>query len=136
MTDDLFEEVKPEDLPDLREGARGRMAYPTIKGFLETGFPVAKLNHRKLDPNRPVNSIKQTLTQYAQKKLLPVKFFTRGGDIYAMRLDIDLDGKPVPNWMKDNYGISPEGDEVDEVKELTDELAAQRAETMKDAAAR
>jgi hypothetical protein len=97
-----FTQVSPEDFPNLRDARRGRVSYPILKGFLETGYPLAKLDREGI--TRPVQSLTVSLSMYAKSHSMPIKILTRGGEIYMLRLDLDDSGKIDPNW-------SPDGEE-------------------------
>lgn len=88
-----FEEVDPNEIPNFREGHRGRVSYPILKSFLETGMSVAKLDRTGMQQS--LQSLNSSLGAYIRNHELPVKLFTRGGEIYLMRLDTGEDGQPT-----------------------------------------
>lgn len=94
-----FIQVDPNEIEDMRYSRRGRVSYPILKGFLETGMFVAKLDLTGLQQSK--QALSSCLTSYIRNHNLPVKLFQRLGEFYLMRLDIDADGKPVPNWAED-----------------------------------
>jgi hypothetical protein len=87
-------EVDPDDVPNLREGRRGRVSYPLLKTFLETGLTVAKLDRTGIQ--QALQPLSMTLGTYVRSHNLPIHLFTRGGEIFAARTDIDEDGNPNP----------------------------------------
>lgn len=93
-----FLEVAPEEVPNFRESHRGRVSYPILKGFLETNMKLAKLDRTGLQQSH--QSLYSSLTAYIRNHNLPVKLFSRGGDIYLMRLDLDENGEFVEDWDK------------------------------------
>lgn len=95
----MFEEVKPEEFPNFREGHRGRVSYPIVKGFMESGYRVAKLDRSGM--NRSAGGLKGLLSYYCGKHHYPIKFLTRQGELYFVRLDINEDGTPNPDWEKE-----------------------------------
>jgi hypothetical protein len=125
-----FEEVNPHDMPTHREGRRGRVSYPIIKSFLETGMVLAKLDRTGMQQS--FQSLYSCLNSYARNHEIPVKIFSRSGELYLMRLDfeVDKDGNkiPVEDWQE--QGQASEGREgVDrkmEAKPLSSEEVATR----------
>lgn len=91
-----FEKVDPRDIPFNREGRRGRVSYPILKSFLESGIHTARLDRTGIQQS--FQSLYSILRQYAQNHHLPVKVFSAGGELYLMRLDYDAEGNPVENW--------------------------------------
>lgn len=89
-----FLEVDPEDVPNFRESHRGRVSYPILKSFLETGMPLAQLDRTGIQQS--LQSLSSSLGAYIRNHGLPLKLFMRRGEIYLARLDIDeATGKPV-----------------------------------------
>lgn len=88
--------VDPSEVNNLREGTRGRVSYPILKGFLESD---AYLMNVELGPDeRTPSSMCGLLKLYLQRHPMPVKPFTRSGKLYLVRLDIDENGKAIKNW--------------------------------------
>ena len=90
-----FKEVDPVELPNLRLGRRGRVSYPILKGFLETGMFLAQLDRTGVQQS--FQSLYSSLNNYAKSHKMPIKIFSRQGEIYMMRLDIDENGDPT-DW--------------------------------------
>lgn len=91
-----FIQVDPGEIDNTREGHRGRVSYPIIKGFLETGFYVSELDMTGVQQKPSL--LCMLLRQYALTHHHPVKPFMRGGKVYLMRLDIDANGDTIPDW--------------------------------------
>ncbi len=93
-----FERIDPTEIDNLRQGRRGRVSYPILKGFLETDFFLAKLDRTGVQQS--MQSLTSSLGAYIRSHELPIKLFQRGGEIYLMRLDIDENGDPIENWLE------------------------------------
>jgi hypothetical protein len=93
-----FTPVDPAELETNRLGRRGRVSYPLIKSFLESGHKLVKLDLEGLDKNPQY--LRSVLTSYIKNHDLPVKLFSVQGDMHLMRLDINNDGSPNPDWKK------------------------------------
>ena len=91
-----FEQVDPSEIDNLRAPHRGRVSYPILKGFLETGFFLAKIDRTGLQQS--TQSLYSSLGAYIRSHDMPIKLFQRQGDMHLMRLDIDEEGKEIPNW--------------------------------------
>ncbi len=91
-----FEEVDPSEIDNLRQGRRGRVSYPILKGFLETNFFLAKLDRTGVQQS--MQSMTSSLGAYIRSHEMPIKLFQRSGQIYLMRLDIDENGDPIEDW--------------------------------------
>jgi len=95
-----FTEVKPEDIDIARLGRRGRISYPLVKGFLEANMKCAKIDLEGLD--KKPEYLRSVLTSYCKNHNIPIKLFSVQGDLHMMRLDIDNDGNPIPDWEEAN----------------------------------
>lgn len=82
--------VSPEEFPDLREGRRGRVSYPLLKTFLETGERLVMLDRTGMQQS--LQSLTSSLGGYIRSHNLPIKLITRSGQIYLARTDMDEDG--------------------------------------------
>jgi hypothetical protein len=49
-----------------------------------------------------LQSLQSCLFSYIRNHELPIKMFTRGGQIYFMRLDIDKNGNPMGDWKEEH----------------------------------
>lgn len=89
----MFIAVNPDEIPNVRYGRRGRISYPIVKGFLETGLPVAKLDRTKM--NYKIQNLQSTLNAYIRTHELPIKLVVRSGEIYLIRTDLDNEGNAI-----------------------------------------
>lgn len=99
----ILKAVDPDEIDNLREGRRGRVAYPILKSFLEMIDPetqrplyVALVNHEEL--KRTVMSLSTGLSMYIKAHGLPLRVFQRSGKLYICRLDVLRDGTPDPDY--------------------------------------
>lgn len=95
-----FVPVDPKDIDTSRSGRRGRVSYPLIKGFMESGHKVVKLDLTGLNKNPQY--LRSVLTSYIRTHNMPIKIFSAGGDLHLMRLDLNNDGTPNPDWQAEN----------------------------------
>lgn len=101
-----FTPVDPASLKTERLGRRGRISYPLLKSFLEANVKLAKLDLTGLSKNP--NYLRSVLTSYIKSHKLPIKLFAANGDLHLMRLDLNNDGTPIPNWKPDT-DVATEG---------------------------
>jgi hypothetical protein len=85
-----FIPVNPDDIPNFRESHRGRVSYPILKSFLETGEPLSQLDRTGMQQG--VQSLNSCLNAYIKSHNLPIRLFNRGGQIYLARTDVGDDG--------------------------------------------
>jgi hypothetical protein len=90
--------VDPKDIPNFRESHRGRVSYPILKTFLETNEPLVKLDRTGMQQS--FQALYSSLTAYIRSHNLPVKLFSRQGDLYLARTDMDDDGNLIENWQE------------------------------------
>lgn len=121
--------VDPDDIPNIREGHRGRVSYPILKTFLESGQVLVLLDRTGIQQS--LQSLSSSLNAYIRNHDLPVKMFTRKGQIYLMRLDTSEDGKSaiamnIDNMpkKKDQVGKAPQ-DLLDEIEDIPEVDAAE-----------
>ncbi|KKN55903.1 hypothetical protein LCGC14_0577460 [marine sediment metagenome] len=62
---------------------RGRVSYPILKGFLESGMDVAKLNREGL--NHPAMHYHTLLKMYIEGHNMPVALKLLNGELYLIR---------------------------------------------------
>ncbi len=93
-----FEQVDPEEIDNMRQGRRGRVSYPILKGFLETNYFLAKLDRTGVQQS--MQSLTSSLGAYIRSHEMPIKLFQRSGEVYLMRLDIDENGDPIEDWLE------------------------------------
>lgn len=120
-----FEAVDPNEIDNLRAPHRGRVSYPILKGFLETGHFLAKLDRTGIQQSQ--QSLYSSLSAYIRNHNLPIKLFSRQGNIYLMRLDIDEHGNSIEDW-ESKRDIDPKY----EPTPITKEEVAMRFEQEKD----
>lgn len=114
-----FIEVDPDEIPNFKEGHRGRVSYPLLKSFLETGLTVAMLDRTGMQQS--LQSLNSSLNAYIRNHSLPIKLFTRRGEIYLMRLDLDGEGKPLLDVNEALEGKFNEADHNREEREASAE---------------
>lgn len=91
-----FTKVDPSEIPRTRGGRRGRVAYPIIKGFMESNHLCVKLDTTGM-PQKQM-SLRAGLTSFIQNHDLPIRVFSADGELYLMRIDMDENGNIDPNW--------------------------------------
>ena len=91
-----FIEVDPNEIDNIRRSRRGRVSYPILKGFLETGMYIAELDTMGMQQSK--QSLSSSLTAYIRNHDMPIKLFQRAGKMYLMRLDLDEDGNEIVDW--------------------------------------
>lgn len=110
-----FVPVDPDDVPNFRESHRGRVSYPILKSFLETGEVLVKLDRTGIQQG--LQNLNSSLGAYIRSHELPIKIFNRGGELYLMRTDTGDDGKLLNpdakmgdfgNKRKERIGVAPE----------------------------
>jgi|SRR5882757_8569662 len=89
-----FIDVAPEEIPNFRESHRGRVSYPILKSFLESNKALAQLDRTGMQQG--LQSLNSCLNSYIRNHDLPIKMFTRRGEIYLARTDVDENGTIVP----------------------------------------
>ncbi len=97
-----FIEIDPNEVSDAIRSHRGRVSYPILKGFLETGFYVVMLDRTGMQQS--LQALQSSLRAYTLNHKMPIKVFTRKGEVYLMRLDIDKDGNEIENWREMGKG--------------------------------
>lgn len=99
----IMKAVRPEDVPNMRDGRRGRGSFAIMKEFMETINPetgnpvtVVVLDHVAL--GKISQTLSTTLTMYSKAHDLPVKVMQRNGNVYLIRKDLLEDGTPDPDY--------------------------------------
>jgi hypothetical protein len=105
-----FVEIDPADVPNLRQGRRGRVSYPILKGFLEQNKPVMMLDRTGMQ--NPFQSLYATLRYYAEAHDMPVEIFSRAGELYLARTDMDDEGNVIEQEDEGASGSSASGESV------------------------
>lgn len=91
-----FIDVDPEEIDNIRQGRRGRVSYPLLKGFLESGKFLVMVDRTGIQQS--MQTLSSSLNTYIRNHHLPIKVFQRTGNMYFMRLDVDKEGNLVPDW--------------------------------------
>ena len=115
-----FVEVGPDEIENVRYSRRGRVSYPILKGFLETGLFIARLDLTGLQQSK--QALSTSLTSYIRNHNLPIKLMQRSGHFYLMRIDIDDRGNPIPDWAEKDLNEHIEQESV----EITPEEVSKR----------
>jgi len=121
-----FIEVAPEELAVFRTPHRGRVSYPILKGFLETGMFLAQVDRTGMQQG--LQAMTSTLGAYVRNHDMPIKVFNRKGEVFLMRLDINEKGEPIPDWNKKE--IDPNAKPID-AKEVAQRFAEEKDKTTK-----
>jgi len=120
-----FIDVDPTKVDDVALAHRGRVSYPILKAFLETGKFVVQLDRTGMQQS--FQGLYSSLGSYIRNHHLPVKLLSRGGQLLLMRLDIDKDGKQIPDWEEKLLMTLVEG----EPEEITTEVIDKKFEQEK-----
>ena len=125
-----FNQVDAEDIPNIRQGRRGRVSYPIIKGFLETGYFLAELDLTGVQQSQ--TALRSSITAYISSHDIPIKVFSRSGKMYMMRLDIDENGEPIEDWQDVQKGTDATATAVPiDPKEVAKRFAEEKGQTTK-----
>jgi len=126
-----FIDVDPKDINTNREGRRGRVSYPILKTFLETRKKCVIIDRTGMQQS--FQALYSMLGSYIKSHNLPIKLFSSRGDLYLMRLDIDDEGKEIPDWKKSATTEGVEATEEHlEARPINIEEVAKRAAEEKD----
>jgi len=94
-----FIDLDPANIDTSRIGSRGRVSYPIIKGFMERNVKLSQLDLEGLDKNPTY--LRSVLTSYINSHNMPIRIFAANGELHLMRLDLNNDGTPNPNWQQE-----------------------------------
>lgn len=97
-TSNLFTPVSADEVPTGSGGRRARKSGPILDSFIESGAYTVRINKDALegdDKDKAAKSTLSSLGSYARNNELPVDVFSRGGDIYLRRMDVDEAGNAV-----------------------------------------
>lgn len=119
--------VEADKIPDLQLRRRGRVSYPILKQFMESGSVASMLDRTNVQQS--MQGLNSCLNAYAKSHKMPVSCFSRDGELYLIRLDLNGDGTPNPDY-KPESGSSGQykGGEVGPPKDITDEVIKERME--------
>jgi hypothetical protein len=109
----IFEPVSPDDIPSRASGQRVRTSAPILDAFVDSGEVVTRIPTARLDADpkevtdketgethtetqdeanqRRANSLLSSLSLYALNNKYPVEVFSRAGDTFLRRLDLEVD---------------------------------------------
>jgi len=96
--------VDPKDVPNYMSAGRGHICYPILKQFMESNVPVSRLDRTGIPQSR--GSVSSSLKSYAKKYAMPIRVFTRDGEVYLCRTDMDAEGKIIEE--KEPADVTPE----------------------------
>jgi hypothetical protein len=96
-----FVKVDPKEVGDAVWTHRGRVSYPILKGFLETNHFMAMIDRTGMQQS--LQSLNSSLRAYIISHKMAIKLFSRKGELYLMRLDVDEDGNQIEDWNKKVY---------------------------------
>ncbi|MCK9570572.1 hypothetical protein M0R72_16610 [Candidatus Pacearchaeota archaeon] len=130
-----FIQVSPDDIPNFREPRKGRVSYPILKAFLDSGMVLARMDREGIQ--RSVTGLSAGLTAYIKSHDLPVKLFVRDGEIHLLRLDLNDDGTPNPDYqppsderrLKSLTASDELQDRIEEIETLTPEVIKKRSKS-------
>jgi hypothetical protein len=94
-----FEAVDPKMISNRSAGHRGRVSYPLLKSYMESGIPVARVNTDGMQQS--MVALRSSLTAYIKSHDLPVYVFQRDGDLYLARLDMEVDEEGTVHKVED-----------------------------------
>lgn len=125
-----FKQIDPSEIDNSREGTRGRVSYPYLKAFLETGYYASEVDLS--DSQRKAASLFVLLKSYADNHDLPVKVMMRRNRLYLIRLDVDEKGNKISDWLEQrNAAIKARIEEREQPDEpavpLSDDVVKQRS---------
>jgi len=111
-----FEAVKEDEVVATERKMQGTVSYPLLKAFIETDMYMAKIPEEEFNKefSRDASSLAMTVRGYAKKHRMPVAVVVRNDVLYFKRLDIDRDGKEIPDWEEEAWGPSKPKKKVDE----------------------
>lgn len=106
--------VEPEKIPDLQLHRRGRVSYPIIKQFMESKSPASMIDRTGIQQS--MQGLYSCLNTYVRNHDMPIKCFSRDGELYLVRLDVKDDGSFDPDWKP---GVALQ--DAKDIDEVTDE---------------
>ncbi len=93
-----FIEIDPNEIGEAAFTHRGRVSYPILKGFLETGFYVVQIDRTGMQ--QKATALQSSLRAYSLSHEMPIRVFSRNSEVFLMRLDVDKDGNEVSDWQE------------------------------------
>jgi len=104
-----FIDIDPDEIPNLRATHRGRVSYPILKAFLESGKVLAQLDRTGIQQS--LQTLNSALGAYIRNHDMPIRLFQRRGQLFLVRTDTDEKGNLVENM--DAKAAPPIEDELD-----------------------
>ncbi len=81
------------EIASAKKGHRGRVSYPILKMFLESGHYMAKLDRTGMQQS--LRGLYSCLRSYIENHKMPIQLRQRSGEVYLQRTDIDKNGNPI-----------------------------------------
>jgi hypothetical protein len=78
---------------------RGRVSKPIIEEFMKSKLKIGQIDRQSIDCKHP-SYIRPVLQTFISKHSLPIKLMQRDGELLMIRLDLNDDGSPNPDWKK------------------------------------
>jgi hypothetical protein len=133
-----FVDVDPDEV-NVREAHRGRVSYPILKAFLETGAAIKQLDRTGMQQG--LMALSSSLGAYIRSHELPIRIMQRKGEIILVRTDLDEHGNPDPahNNIKNirrqpvpagKYdGADDENEDISDAATIADDFAEEDEDT-------
>ena len=97
--------VDPDAINNVREGRRGRVSYPILKMFLESGEDLSMLDRTGMQNS--FQGLYSSLRAYISSHNLPIEIFSRQGEIYLARIHEDAAAKGTEGHELDQAHLDP-----------------------------
>lgn len=108
-TEGRFIALDPEEVEEVMNhdasSRRGRVSYPILKGFLESGMEVAKLNREGL--GHPAMHYQTLLKMYIEGHNMPVRLRLVNGELYLIRKEVAEEGEEKEDTKKEAPKLTP-----------------------------
>ena len=92
----IFKEVDIADIPGASGGTTGRVSFPLISAFMDSGLKAAEIDPTVIDYDKPIKALQSNLRYYARVHRLPLVCHLIDGTLYLIRSDLN-DGF-TPEW--------------------------------------
>lgn len=120
--------VEADKIPDLQMRRRGRVSYPILKQFMESNSVASMIDRTGVQQS--MQGLNSCINAYAKNHNMPVHCFSRDGELYLLRLDLNGDGSPNPDYKPENERAGQfKGGEAGPAKDITDEIIEERSKT-------
>lgn len=123
--------VEPDKIPDLQMRRRGRVSYPILKQFMESKSPASMIDRTGIQQS--MQGLYSCINSYARSHGMPVKCFSRDGELYLLRLDLNGDGTPNLDYKPADSASSGQykGGEEGPAEDITDDVIDKKFEKEK-----